>query len=73
MAENMVFTVEPGLYFIPILLEPQKNTARGNYINWKLIEQLYPLGGIRIEDNVRVTSNGVENLTRKLEVANEPL
>jgi Xaa-Pro dipeptidase len=71
MAENMVFTVEPGLYFIPILLEPQKNKALGNYIDWKLIDQLYPLGGIRIEDNVRVTSNGVENLSRKFETAIE--
>ena len=32
--------------------------------NWDLIESLKPYGGIRIEDNVRVRANGIENLTR---------
>lgn len=64
MADNMVFTIEPGCYFIDLLLEPERNTDRGKLINWSLVDQLYPFGGIRIEDNVRVTSDGVENLTR---------
>lgn len=64
MEQNMVFTVEPGLYFIPLLLEPERNSARGKQINWKLVDELYACGGIRIEDNVRVTEEGVENLTR---------
>ena len=67
MTENMVFTVEPGLYFIPLLLEPQRNSSRGKTINWKLVDELYACGGIRIEDNVRVTREGVENLTRQFE------
>lgn len=64
MEENMVFTVEPGLYFIPLLLEPERSSARGKQINWNLVDQLYACGGIRIEDNVRVTDTGAENLTR---------
>lgn len=64
MTENMVFTVEPGFYFIPQLLDPLRNAAAGKIFNWPLIDELIPLGGIRIEDNVRVTANGVENLTR---------
>lgn len=64
MEQNMVFTVEPGLYFIPLLLEPERNSTRGKQINWKLVDELYPCGGIRIEDNVCVTEEGVENLTR---------
>ncbi|HJO12551.1 MAG TPA: Xaa-Pro dipeptidase [Gammaproteobacteria bacterium] len=71
MTENMVFTIEPGFYFIPMLLESQKGSKRGSHINWKLTEELYPLGGIRIEDNVRVTPRGAENLTRQFEVAIE--
>jgi Xaa-Pro dipeptidase len=63
--ENMVFTIEPGCYFIPLLLEPQRNTAIGEMLNWKLIDELYPYGGIRIEDNISVTKSGIENLTRK--------
>ena len=63
--ETMVFTIEPGCYFIPLLLEPQRNTAIGKMLNWNLIDELYPYGGIRIEDNISVTKSGIENLTRK--------
>ena len=70
MSENMVFTVEPGCYFIPSLLEAQRNTKKGKLINWRKIEQLYPYGGIRIEDNILVTKDGPENLTRQFEAIN---
>ena len=56
LAENMVITVEPGLYFIPILLE--KKRAEGAPIDWRLVELLIPFGGIRIEDNVRLLPKG---------------
>ena len=59
--ENLVFTVEPGIYFIPVLL----NQVRGHKdINWSLVEQLIPYGGVRIEDNVLVETDGVRNFTR---------
>jgi Xaa-Pro dipeptidase len=61
---GQVFTIEPGLYFIPSLLDKERSSARGKSINWKLIEQMIPLGGIRIEDNVLVTAGGAQNLTR---------
>ena len=64
MAENMVFTVEPGCYFIPLLLEPERQGSRAKVFNWELIEQLYPCGGIRIEDNIVVTAQGHRNLSR---------
>tara|TARA_B110000858_G_scaffold196515_1_gene255514 strand:- start:21586 stop:22920 length:1335 start_codon:yes stop_codon:yes gene_type:complete len=67
MEADMVFTVEPGLYFIPLILEAERGSARGRLINWDVVEELYPCGGIRIEDNIRVTSNGSENLTRQFE------
>ena len=58
----MVLTIEPGLYFIPSLLEPlrQANAA----INWSKIDAFMPFGGIRIEDNVCVTQALPRNLTR---------
>jgi Xaa-Pro dipeptidase len=67
MEENMVFTIEPGCYFIPLLLEPERGQARGHKINWPLVNELYSCGGIRVEDNVRVTGSGAENLTRQFE------
>lgn len=59
-----VFTIEPGLYFIPMLLEDLKFKAPSIKLNWKLIDELIPCGGIRIEDNIFVSDQGVENLTR---------
>ena len=64
MDADMVFTIEPGCYFIPLLLNPERESSRGKLINWTLVDELTPLGGIRIEDNVRVTKEGRENLTR---------
>lgn len=59
-----VFTVEPGIYFIPSLLKDLAESEAGRDVNWPKLETLIPCGGIRIEDNVLVTSDGVENLTR---------
>ena len=59
-----VFTVEPGIYFIPSLLKELANADAGRDVNWPKVESLLPCGGIRIEDNVLVTEDGVDNLTR---------
>lgn len=63
---GQVFTIEPGLYFIPLLLDKERDTKRGRLINWDIVDTLMPLGGIRIEDNILVTDSGFENLTRVL-------
>ncbi len=62
--ENMVLTIEPGLYAIDMLLENLRGTAAEHHVNWGTVDWLRPYGGIRIEDNVRVMVNGRENLTR---------
>ena len=59
-----VFTMEPGIYFIPSLLKDLAESDAGRDVNWPKVETLMPCGGIRIEDNVLVTPDGVENLTR---------
>ncbi|MBV9349206.1 MAG: Xaa-Pro dipeptidase [Patescibacteria group bacterium] len=64
-AEGNVFTVEPGIYFIPILLKKIRTDAKKDLLNWNLIDRLAPLGGVRIEDNIAVTKEGNENLTRR--------
>jgi Xaa-Pro dipeptidase len=60
-----VVTVEPGLYFIDLLLQRARNGAQAAQINWPLVDALRPWGGIRIEDNVLVTETGRQNLTRE--------
>lgn len=61
---GMVLTIEPGLYFIPSLLDPLLEGELGQYLNRELIGRLRGCGGIRIEDNVVVTDAGSRNLTR---------
>ena len=59
-----VLTVEPGLYFVPMLLAKLKASPQAAAVDWRLIDVLSPFGGIRIEDNVHVTAGVPENLTR---------
>lgn len=61
---GMVVTVEPGVYFIDSLLRQLKAGPHAERIDWPLVDELRPCGGIRIEDNVVVRAEGGENLTR---------
>jgi Xaa-Pro dipeptidase len=62
---GMVVTIEPGLYFIPMLLRERRASATAGHLNWKAVEALLPFGGIRIEDDVACRAEGPpENLTR---------
>ncbi len=64
LEQDFVVTIEPGLYFIDSLLNKLRASAHANTVNWDKIERMKPYGGIRIEDNVRVTDGAPENLTR---------
>ena len=61
---RQVFTIEPGIYFIPQLLDLAAGGQNASEIVWPRVESFLPYGGVRIEDNVLVTGDGVENLTR---------
>ncbi|MBL8856981.1 MAG: Xaa-Pro dipeptidase [Planctomycetes bacterium] len=62
--EGQVFTIEPGVYFIEMLLRPHRNGKLKDSFVWSTIDRLASHGGIRIEDNVLVTREGHRNLTR---------
>jgi Xaa-Pro dipeptidase len=64
LEDDMVLTIEPGLYVIDMLLEKLKGTPAESHVNWETVDWLRPFGGIRIEDNIRVLANGQENLTQ---------
>jgi Xaa-Pro aminopeptidase len=54
-----VFTVEPGCYFIPELIEKWKTEGKfKDFLNYKKIEDYMSIGGIRIEDDVLITEKG---------------
>ncbi|MBT8092404.1 MAG: Xaa-Pro dipeptidase [Gammaproteobacteria bacterium] len=64
LEEDMVLTIEPGLYVIDMLLDELRGTPAEAHVNWATVDWLRPFGGIRIEDDVRVLVNDRENLTR---------
>ncbi|WP_420007680.1 Xaa-Pro dipeptidase [Xanthomonas sacchari] len=61
---GMVVTIEPGLYFIDMLLDDLKQAGHGDSVDWARVAQFKPYGGIRIEDEVVCTEDAPENLTR---------
>lgn len=67
LQEGMVLTIEPGFYFIEMLLNNWKNAPLARHFNWQKIEAFKPFGGIRTEDNVVIRANGAENLTASCE------
>jgi Xaa-Pro dipeptidase len=66
---GMVFTIEPGLYFIDSLLAELKASPNAEYIHWDKVAAFAKFGGIRIEDNVIVHADRLENMTRDLGLA----
>lgn len=60
-----VLTVEPGVYFIGTLLDKLRATPAGRSVRWGTVDQFRKYGGVRIEDNVHITADGAENLTRE--------
>jgi Xaa-Pro dipeptidase len=61
---GFVVTMEPGIYFNDQLLSAAKADSRAARIHWPRVEALRRFGGIRIEDDLAVTADGCENLTR---------
>lgn len=59
-----IVTVEPGLYFIPAILnDPARREKYREAVNWPLVDQHLGLGGVRVEDNILVTDGAPVNLT----------
>lgn len=61
-----VITDEPGIYFIPALIEKYKKEGLGQgFVNYAKLESYYDFGGIRIEDDVLITAEGARRLGQK--------
>ena len=67
---RMVTTIEPGIYFIDMLLAELKNKPQSKDVNWDKVDKFRRYGGIRIEDDVVCTEDAPENLTRDAFAAN---
>jgi Xaa-Pro aminopeptidase len=62
-----VVTIEPGLYFIPALIDdPARREEFADAVNWERVGKMREFGGIRIEDDVLVTDGEPEVLTSSI-------
>lgn len=65
LKEGMVLTIEPGIYFVDAQLKRAKDDPNlSRFFIWEKIDQFRQFGGVRIEDNIYITADGVELLTK---------
>ncbi len=66
LKEGHVITNEPGIYFIPALIEKWKSEKINiGFINFKELENYLNFGGVRLEDDMLITKEGSRNLGKE--------
>ena len=66
LVSGNVITDEPGIYFIPALIEKWKSEKTDHgFVNYQKLESYYDFGGIRLEDDVLVTADGARRLGKE--------
>lgn len=64
---GFVLTVEPGIYFIPALIDQWRAEGKnGEFINFDKVESFKDFGGVRIEDDILVTPGGCRVLGKPI-------
>jgi Xaa-Pro aminopeptidase len=72
LVQGIVLTVEPGIYFIPQLIDKWQSEEKfKEFIDYDRVNQYRSFGGIRIEDNIIVTQNGSRVLGKPIPKAIE--
>ncbi|MDR0894643.1 MAG: aminopeptidase P family protein [Prevotellaceae bacterium] len=63
---GFVFTVEPGVYFIPDLIDLWRSEKKfTDFINYDKVEEYRHFGGVRNEEDYLITDNGARRLGKK--------
>jgi Xaa-Pro aminopeptidase len=66
LQEGFVVTDEPGIYFIPALIDDWRQSGHcAEFLNFDLLETYKDFGGIRIEDDLLITADGCRFLGHK--------
>lgn len=64
---GFVMTDEPGIYFIPHLIDLWKSQGmHKNFINYEAIEPFRNFGGVRLEDDILITTTGCQIIGNKV-------
>lgn len=59
LEEHFLMTVEPGIYFVPAILDDSEKRKRfRDSVDWESLDDWRAVGGVRIEDNVLITASG---------------
>jgi Xaa-Pro dipeptidase len=67
LQKGFVVTDEPGIYFIPALIDLwKKNGTNAEFLNFNAIEKYKDFGGIRIEDDLLITDDGARILGKDI-------
>lgn len=67
LKQGHVFTVEPGIYFIPELIDLwRERHIHDDFIVWNEVEKWRNFGGIRNEENYCITAQGPKRLGNKV-------
>ncbi|MDE2746083.1 MAG: aminopeptidase P family protein [Chloroflexota bacterium] len=67
LAPGYVVTIEPGVYFVPALLnDPVRRERYAEMVDWDVVDGLLDFGGIRIEDDVLITPDGCDVMSDAL-------
>jgi len=67
LEEGLVLTVEPGIYFIPALIDKWRAEDKfPEFVDYDKVERYKDFGGIRIEDDVLVTKDGSQVLGKPI-------
>jgi len=69
LQKGFVVTNEPGIYFIPALIEKWYNEKINHaFINFDQVRKYFDFGGIRLEDDILVTDTGARILGKRIPI-----
>jgi Xaa-Pro aminopeptidase len=74
LQKDFVITNEPGIYFIPALIEQwEKEKINHSFINFSKVKDYLDFGGIRLEDDILVTETGSRILGNRIPITPEEI
>jgi Xaa-Pro aminopeptidase len=74
LQQNFVITNEPGIYFIPALIDKwESEKINSQFINFEQVKKYLDFGGIRLEDDILVTETGGKVIGKRIPIDPEEL